>query len=266
MSYENITQALNELKHEVLSHQLFVGCFSRAVKSGEIKVDVLYSVMGVATQALLSHESGDLLVDAGDGVTRDLIERRYDFYRLRAILLTHEDFDHVSGLYSLLNFLKNFYHHRRERSEVLAIVVPKPVHHIHLMTLPPLMYSELGFPIKLLEVSHGEIVSIGGFRIRTFSVDHQKLGRPGGPGGRKLGYSNMDGGGVRGLLGGGTKPCKELEREADGADIAVVEASARDQDMQKAIEQGHMTKSEAERIGRRAKRAVYIHQRPEWFV
>ena len=37
MSYENITQALNELKHEVLSHQLFLGCFSRAVKSGEIK-------------------------------------------------------------------------------------------------------------------------------------------------------------------------------------------------------------------------------------
>jgi len=37
MSYENITQALNELKHEVLSHQLFLGCFSRAVKSGEVK-------------------------------------------------------------------------------------------------------------------------------------------------------------------------------------------------------------------------------------
>ena len=37
ISYENITQALNELKHDVLSHQLFVGCFSRAVKSGEIK-------------------------------------------------------------------------------------------------------------------------------------------------------------------------------------------------------------------------------------
>jgi hypothetical protein len=37
ISYDDITQALNELKHEVLSHQLFVGCFSRAVKSGEIK-------------------------------------------------------------------------------------------------------------------------------------------------------------------------------------------------------------------------------------
>ncbi len=36
-SYENITQALNELKHEVLSHQVFLSCFSRAVRRREIK-------------------------------------------------------------------------------------------------------------------------------------------------------------------------------------------------------------------------------------
>ena len=36
-SYEDITQALNELKHEVLSHQLFLSCFSSAVRRGEIK-------------------------------------------------------------------------------------------------------------------------------------------------------------------------------------------------------------------------------------
>jgi hypothetical protein len=37
-----------------------------------IKVDVMHSVAGVATQVLLSHESGDLLVYVGDGVMRDL--------------------------------------------------------------------------------------------------------------------------------------------------------------------------------------------------
>ncbi len=37
LSHENITQALNEFKHEVLSHQVFLGCFSRAVREGEIK-------------------------------------------------------------------------------------------------------------------------------------------------------------------------------------------------------------------------------------
>jgi len=37
ISDENITQALNELKHDVLSHQLFLSCFSKAVRRGEIK-------------------------------------------------------------------------------------------------------------------------------------------------------------------------------------------------------------------------------------
>jgi hypothetical protein len=37
ISDENITQALNELKHEVLSHQLFLSSFSKAVRAGEIK-------------------------------------------------------------------------------------------------------------------------------------------------------------------------------------------------------------------------------------
>jgi len=37
ISYENITQALNELKHEVLSHQVFLSCFSSAVRKREIR-------------------------------------------------------------------------------------------------------------------------------------------------------------------------------------------------------------------------------------
>jgi len=37
MSNENIVQALNEIRHEVLSHELFLGCFSGAVKRREIK-------------------------------------------------------------------------------------------------------------------------------------------------------------------------------------------------------------------------------------
>src|SRR2546425_9899382 len=104
-----------------------------------IKVDVLYSVMGVGTQILLSKESEDLRVGAGDGVTRDLLQARYDFYRLKGILLTHEDFDHISGLYALLSFLRNFYRHTKASLDQLPIVLPNPPPHAHLMTQPPLM-------------------------------------------------------------------------------------------------------------------------------
>ena len=230
-----------------------------------IKVDVLYSVMGVGTQILLSNESEDLLVDAGDGVTRDLLQARYDFYRLKGILLTHEDFDHISGLYALVSFLRNFYRHRKVRLEQLTIVVPNPAHHVHLMTQPPLMYADPGFPLKLYEAALDETLSIDGFTIRTFAVDHQKRGRASAIGGN-LGYSITDKEGFRVVLSGDTRPCEALEKEAEGADIAVIEASTRDQDWQKADEQGHMTKSQAEKIGKRAKKAVYIHQRPDWFI
>ena len=37
ISDENIIEGLNELRHEVLSHQVFLNCFSSAVKKGEIK-------------------------------------------------------------------------------------------------------------------------------------------------------------------------------------------------------------------------------------
>jgi hypothetical protein len=37
ISYESTIQALNELKHEVLSHQVFLNCFSSAVRRGDIK-------------------------------------------------------------------------------------------------------------------------------------------------------------------------------------------------------------------------------------
>jgi len=37
ISDENIIEGLNELKNEVLSHQVFLNCFSSAVKKGEIK-------------------------------------------------------------------------------------------------------------------------------------------------------------------------------------------------------------------------------------
>jgi len=37
ISDENIIEGLNELKHEVLSHQVFLNCFSSAVRRKEIK-------------------------------------------------------------------------------------------------------------------------------------------------------------------------------------------------------------------------------------
>ena len=42
-------------------------------------VRVMYSKAGVATQILISTLECDILVDAGDGTSRDLLELDYDF-------------------------------------------------------------------------------------------------------------------------------------------------------------------------------------------
>ncbi len=69
-------------------------------------VKVLYSKAGVATQILVSTVEGDLLVDAGDGALRDLLDLNYDFEKLKAIAITHGHFDHVGGLWTLFGFLR----------------------------------------------------------------------------------------------------------------------------------------------------------------
>ncbi|MBX5320993.1 MAG: MBL fold metallo-hydrolase [Candidatus Bathyarchaeota archaeon] len=62
--------------------------------------------LGVATQILVSTTEGDLLVDAGDGALRDLLNLNYDFERLKAIAITHGHFDHVGGLWTLFGFIR----------------------------------------------------------------------------------------------------------------------------------------------------------------
>lgn len=165
-----------------------------------------------------------------------------------------------------MSFLRNHYRHRAKRSEELTIVVPKPVHHVHFMTKPPLMYFHPGYPFMLHEAIAEERLSVGAFVVRPFPVDHQKQGRAGGAIGGNLGYSITDDEGFRVVLSGDTRPCESLEHEAVGADVIVIEASARNHDWRKAAEHGHMTGSQAEKIGRRAKKAIYIHQPPDWFV
>lgn len=226
-----------------------------------IDVEVLYSVAGVATQILLSHHSDDLLIDAGDGVVRDLSERRYDFYRLKAVVLTHEDFDHISGLYALLSFLRNFYRHRMARSEELIIATPKPVHHVHLFLQPPIMYRPTMFPVRLVQVSDGQTLTIGSLTVRAFEVDHTKRDEA-----VSLGYGVTDKEGFKVVLSGDTRPCESLRREVLKADIAVLEATGEEHQQPRVRDQGHMTSAEAEELGGKAKKAIYVHRPPSWFV
>ena len=208
---------------------------------------MLYSISGVGTQILLSHRLDDLLVDSDDGTLRDLIKLKYDFNRLKGILITHEHFDHICGLYALLNFMRLL---RRKRKRL--IVVPKSIRHVHLLLKPPLMYRSPTYPVEITEVNHKDRFRLGGANISAFSVEHEKEFP-------SLGYSIYDCEGFKVVVSGDTRPCENLEREVKGADVAVLECTLGKKRKNMTI--GHMTRSEAEELGRKARKLILIHQK-----
>jgi ribonuclease Z len=212
-----------------------------------ITVKVLYSISGVGTQILLSHESDDLLVDSGDGTLRDLIKLKYNFNRLKGILITHEHFDHICGLYALLNFMRLL-----GRKRKLSIVVPKSIRHIHLLLTPPLMYRSLTYPVEMMEVTDKDRFRLGEVNISAFSVEHEKEFP-------SLGYSIYDSEGFKVVVSGDTRPCENLETAVEGADVAVLECTLGKK--RETITIGHMTRSEAEKLGRKARKLILIHRK-----
>jgi ribonuclease BN (tRNA processing enzyme) len=117
------------------------------------------------------------------------------------------------------------------------------------------MYYSPKFSISVLELFDGEEAQIGSFQVKAFEVSHTRV--------NSLGYLIVDSSGHRVVISGDTRVCSNLEREVMGADIAVLEATYKDEDRIDAHASGHMTKSEAKAIGRKARRTILVHRPPE---
>ena len=217
-----------------------------------INVKILHSTSAVGTQILLTHDKQHVIVDIGDGTVRDLVSRRIDFGRIKAILLTHEHFDHFSGLYSFLHFCRLL-----RRKDELMLVAPKPVHVVSHLFEPPIMYETLPYEVRLVEISKNEPVSVGGLQICGFPVRHTLP--------NAMGYSIQDEEGYRVVLSGDTSSCPSLTQNVRGADLAVLEATFYDDSSDLALKYGHMTKSEARALGKKAKKTVFTHSSPSYY-
>jgi ribonuclease Z len=218
-----------------------------------ITAEVLYSASAVGTQILLTHNGQHLLVDVGDGTVRDLVSRRADFGSIAGILLTHEHVDHFSGLYGLLHFCRLL-----QRKEELVLVVPKPAHVVNHLLKPPIMYEPLAFQVRLVEIDEGQTVSIAALRATAFAVRHSLP--------NAFGFSVEDNEGYRVVLSGDTALCPNLIRYVEGADLAVLEATYDDASSDLASKHGHMTKKEAQMLGEKAKKAIFTHSSPAFYL
>jgi len=217
-----------------------------------IDVEVLHSVSAVGTQILLTYKKEHAIVDVGDGTVRDLVSRNVDFEGIKGVLLTHEHFDHFSGLYSLLHFCR-----LQRRQEELILIVPRPAKVVDHLLKPPIMYEPLPFEVRLIELGENERAAIGELDARAFAVEHGST--------NAFGYSIQDKQGFRVVVSGDTLSCTSLERNLEGADVAVLEATYTDDCRDLASKYGHMTRSQALELGKKAKRTILVHSNPEYY-
>ncbi len=219
-------------------------------------VKVMYSKAGVATQILISTAECDILVDVGDGTLRDLLELDHDFKRLNAIAITHGHFDHVGGLWTLLSFLRMI-----GRTSDLVLIAPRSCGEVkNLVKGFMSVYGEtMPFQVVLRELSNEEKITIGRMEIQAFSVVHRGSTKVYGIGkrvpavGYSIGYDKQ-----RIVISGDTGMCQSLRKFVKGADLAILEATAKEKTIKNS--EVHLSIEEATEIGKTAKEFILIHQ------
>ncbi|MCS7364898.1 MAG: MBL fold metallo-hydrolase [archaeon GB-1867-035] len=225
-----------------------------------LSVKVLFSIPGVATQIVIStEESVDILLDCGSGVLRDLLFSYYPESKLinniSAILISHEHFDHVGGLYPLMDFM-----HMIGREKPLTLLVPKPseVAKRFVEALKFFRKSKLTYQVNLIEVRDQDVIKIEPLTIKVFKVIHRGSTRtePRGPLIPAVGYTihYRD---LKIVYSGDTGFIKTLEDEVENADLAILEATWPED---KGIDEIHLSEKEAIKIGERAKEYMLIHR------
>jgi len=219
-------------------------------------VKVMYSKAGVATQILISTSECDILVDVGDGTLRDLLELSYDFERLKAIAITHGHFDHMGGLWTLLGFLRMI-----GRTNDLFLTTPRSCSEVVNVVKGFMKAYDDTMPFRVIvkELSNEERITIGRMEVQAFSVIHRGSTKVYGVGKRipALGYS-INYNKQRIVISGDTGMCQSLKKFAKGADLAILEATAKEKTAKNL--KVHLSIEEATEIGKTAKKFILIHQ------
>ncbi len=236
----------------------FEANMSQNWRGNNLEVEVLYSKAGIATQILVTDLlKGDLLLmDCGDGTVRDLVDRGIDLQQLKGILISHGHTDHISGLDSLLFVL---YLARYEGE--LMIIAPSPCNEVHSLIKRFLSHyrGRLKFTLHYHELYGGVTESIAQFIIKPFDVLHYGSVTSDPKILPAFGYRvNIQDEVI--VYTGDTAECPQLEKEIEGADLALIEATY-DQPFQGNL-CNHLHANYAEYLGKSAKNYFLIHSYP----
>jgi len=225
-----------------------------------IRVSVLYSRAGVAQHIWIESESGSILIDAGDGLLRDLVSNRLAPNQIRGIIFTHGHFDHVGGLHSLLGFFR-----MKGREELLPIYAPKECKEVFSIVNNFIRcYPDtIPFKISCRGVQAQQVFQIADMMIKAYPVVH--FGSINGSGILNqipaMGY-RISHKGETIAISGDTGICPSLKELVKGADLAVLEATYQKSAKvsKELLEKVHLSEDLAQEIGKSAKDFILVHK------
>jgi len=237
-----------------------------------------------------------ILFDCGEGVQRQMIMAKLSFHRKMKIFITHMHGDHILGLPGLIQTMSLFDRQRKlevygprglkefidviQRTVQYTLTFPLEIHEIE---KPGTIYEEAEYTVVAEEVNH--VIPSFAFALvekprpgRFYPEKARRLGVPEGPlwsklqkghavtlpNGRRVEPSEVVGPprpGRKIVYSGDTRPCANVARLAENADLLIHDATLDDGLADKAYEDGHSTPSQAAEIAKKAnvERLVLTH-------
>lgn len=224
-------------------------------KKDNFSIKIFCSIPNIATGILLRAGDSISVIDPGDGILRDLNNEigTKDILQIKDVFITHGHHDHVGGVWALLTYLRVM-----KKKSPLNIYFPEgcvEIESIH-NAFEKVYADSISYKINLKKITDSKSMKSHSVTIKPFPVIHKEYLIE-GKGTRQvpaLGY-NFTFNKKTICYGGDTAFCDELAKHAKNADLAVLEAGHDDD----TPDDMHMTKSEAESIGKSAKDYFLVH-------
>jgi ribonuclease BN (tRNA processing enzyme) len=171
------------------------------------------------------------LIDAGDGVTRRIVQAGYDFRQVGKVFITHPHSDHTAGLATLL--VSEWEYQRRDPIDIYGGGVERLVTGAidYLTPNAEIRWAE-GKRTPMTDIFHGHDVAPGlvyqDANVKVTAVENTHFHFPEGspPSGKYRSYSyRFETAGRIVLFTGDTGPSDAVTELAKGADLLVTEAT-----------------------------------------
>lgn len=220
-----------------------------------LDIAVLSERGGVSTGLLFRAEGRALLVDCGDGIPRDLADQGIGADEVCAVVLTHDHGDHSAGLLGLLWLL-------RLAGRRAPLPVHRPLRAPIAAGLVRLYRSAFRgrarFVVRERVLKDDRSFRAGPFAITPFPVRHRRSLSD--PPNRLMEVHGLRvrARGLTVVVSSDTGPAPRLERMAEGADLALIEATQKGR-AEDAPPNMHLTPRQAHALGRRAKEHLLYH-------